>query len=224
MRPVPNREPRITRTIGDSRPASIEYLTIRKPATASVTPPAQIGSLRPNRSSKLMVRFLGFSNSGSGSSGGASSIRAVSTASSTMGSRETMTAGARTVSGSLHGPLRSGCNSATGGRSDSSSFFSLERKLATSRHNAAHTRINTTVRIPTNAPRSPLYPKISGIGQARPLFTRAGRVISPPGCVHARKFTLLGRRQVVRHRLLMPAFAGSNPAAPANATPSGSPA
>ena len=26
----------------------------------------------------------------------------------------------------------------------------------------------------------------------------------------------MGRRQVVRHRLLMPAFAGSNPAAPAN--------
>jgi hypothetical protein len=31
---------------------------------------------------------------------------------------------------------------------------------------------------------------------------------------------MLGRRQVVRHRFLVPAFAGSNPAAPARATPS----
>jgi hypothetical protein len=33
--------------------------------------------------------------------------------------------------------------------------------------------------------------------------------------LYALKQHAMGRRQVVRHRLLMPAFAGSNPAAPA---------
>src|SRR3954464_14767450 len=39
------------------------------------------------------------------------------------------------------------------------------------------------------------------------------------GGYKAGALALLGRRQVVRHRLLMPAFAGSNPAAPAKACP-----
>ena len=34
----------------------------------------------------------------------------------------------------------------------------------------------------------------------------------------ARASALLGRRQVVRHRFLVPAFAGSNPAAPASSS------
>ena len=45
----------MTRTGGDSRPASIDNLTISMPATARVMPPAQIGSLRPNNSSKLKL-------------------------------------------------------------------------------------------------------------------------------------------------------------------------
>src|SRR5687767_3214838 len=59
-------------------------------------------------------------------------------------------------------------------------------------------------------------------GTVRPPFKReqactlllpssAGISAAPP----AYGAHLLGRRQVVRHRLLMPAFAGSNPAAPA---------
>jgi len=51
---MPNNQPQITRTSGESRPASIEYLTISSPATASVMPPSQIGRRRPNRSSKAM--------------------------------------------------------------------------------------------------------------------------------------------------------------------------
>src|SRR5436305_13409342 len=56
----------------------------------------------------------------------------------------------------------------------------------------------------------------------RPLWRLAQRlpfadasVISPPSPADMR-MRLVGRRQVVRHRFLVPAFAASNPAAPAN--------
>jgi hypothetical protein len=52
---------------GVTSPDSIESLTISMPATASVIPPAQIGSRRPNRSSKPMLSFHD-RDSGSGSS------------------------------------------------------------------------------------------------------------------------------------------------------------
>ena len=49
-----------------------------------------------------------------------------------------------------------------------------------------------------------------------PFLAPRGRYKPPLGARIPRDYRLLGRRQVVRHRFLVPAFAGSNPAAPAS--------
>ena len=68
---MPNRVPTITRTEGLNNPVSIEYLTIKKPASASAMPPIQTGRRVPNCCSKLMFLFEegGFFMSSDGDAG-----------------------------------------------------------------------------------------------------------------------------------------------------------